>query len=44
MIVDPWGKILTRAGGQKEEIIYAWLDKRAIKEFHKILPNYKKGV
>jgi len=37
MIVDPWGKVLARASGDKEEIIYARLDKRMLKEARTIL-------
>jgi predicted amidohydrolase len=32
MIVDPWGKVLARASGDQEEIIFADLKKRVIKE------------
>jgi len=39
MIIDPWGKILARASGNKEEIIYAHLDKKYLKERRKIFPN-----
>ncbi len=38
MIIDPWGKILARASGDKEEIIYAHLDKNIIKQKRKLLP------
>ena len=37
MIVDPWGKVLARASGDKEEIIYAKLDKNFLQERRKIL-------
>ena len=37
MIVDPWGKVLARASGDREEIIFAQLDKRLIKDRRKIL-------
>ncbi len=36
MIIDPWGKILARAGGEHEEIIYAELDRRQVEEKRKI--------
>ncbi len=39
MIIDPWGKILARASGNKEEIIYAHLDQKYLKERRIILPN-----
>jgi nitrilase len=44
MIIDPWGKILARASGSKEEIIYADLDKRALKDQRAILPGRGKAV
>ncbi len=37
MIVDPWGKVLARASDDKEEIIYAQLDKTFLRERRKIL-------
>ena len=42
MIIDPWGKILARASGVKEEIIYADLDKKALKDRRAILPRQGK--
>ncbi len=39
MIIDPWGKILARASGDKEEVIYAYLDKKILKKWRKILPG-----
>jgi len=41
MIIDPWGEILTRASGDKEEIIYARLDKTQLKKRRKILPGQR---
>jgi predicted amidohydrolase len=37
MIIDPWGNILARASGEKQEIIYARLDKRFIRKRSGIL-------
>lgn len=37
LIVDPWGKILARASSDKEEIIYARLDKKILKKSRQIL-------
>lgn len=37
MIVDPWGKVLARASTDQEEIIFADLEKRFIKEKRKVL-------
>ncbi|MCK5014593.1 MAG: carbon-nitrogen hydrolase family protein [Candidatus Omnitrophica bacterium] len=37
MIIDPWGKVLARASGDQEEIIFADLDKRLIKERRRAL-------
>lgn len=42
MIVDPWGKVLARASTEKKEILFAHVSKDAIKEFQKVLPNFKK--
>ena len=39
MIIDPWGKILAKASGNKEEIIYAHLDKKYLKKRREILPG-----
>lgn len=39
MIIDPWGKILARASGNKEEIIYAHLDKKILIKRRRILPG-----
>jgi len=41
MIIDPWGKILARASGNKKEIIYAVLDRKIINNRRKILPGKK---
>ena len=37
MIVDPWGKILARASNNKEEIIYADINKEAIIKVRTVL-------
>ncbi|MCK5082767.1 MAG: carbon-nitrogen hydrolase family protein, partial [Candidatus Omnitrophica bacterium] len=37
MIVDPWGKILARASGDREEIIFAELNKSLIKDRRNVL-------
>jgi nitrilase len=37
MIVSPWGEILARASGHKEEIIYASMDKKYIRNKRKLL-------
>ena len=42
MIIDPWGKILSRASGDKEEIIYARLDRKILKDRRTILPGQGK--
>lgn len=39
MIISPWGKILARASGNKEEIIYARIDKKEILRARKRLPG-----
>ncbi|HOW35311.1 MAG TPA: carbon-nitrogen hydrolase family protein [Candidatus Omnitrophota bacterium] len=39
MAVDPWGKVIARAGGEKEEIIYADLSLEAVKRARKTLPG-----
>ena len=38
MVVDPWGRILARASGNKEEIIYADINMKDIKQAKQILP------
>lgn len=42
MIVDPWGKILATASGNKEEIIYAHLDRKILKKRRTMLPGQVK--
>jgi predicted amidohydrolase len=37
MIVDPWGMVLARASGDREEIIFADLDKRVLRDKRKII-------
>ncbi|MBF0385229.1 MAG: carbon-nitrogen hydrolase family protein [Candidatus Omnitrophica bacterium] len=44
MIVDPWGTILARASGDKEEIIYADILLARIKEAQRLLPGIRKKV
>jgi len=41
MIIDPWGKILAEASGDKEEIIYARLDKDVLAGARKLLPDFR---
>jgi len=38
LIVDPWGNILAEASGDKEEIVYAELDKAFIEKIRKNFP------
>jgi len=40
-IIDPWGKVIVEASGNKEEIIYATLNKSVIERSRKILPSFK---
>lgn len=42
MIIDPWGKILARASGSKEEIVYAALEKKTLKDRRIMLPGQGK--
>ncbi|MDY6934420.1 MAG: carbon-nitrogen hydrolase family protein [Spirochaetota bacterium] len=44
MIIDPWGKILSRGSGQREEIIYSDIDILSIKEYRKMMPTLKHKV
>jgi len=37
MIVDPWGRVLARASGGKEEIIFARINKALIKKERNVL-------
>ena len=39
MVVDPWGKVIARASGTKEEIIYAAINSSAICTARKRLPG-----
>lgn len=39
LIVDPWGRVLAEASGNKEEIVYADIHKKAIEKVKKILPS-----
>lgn len=38
MIIDPWGTVLTRASGEKEEIIYADINLEFLKKIRSIIP------
>lgn len=40
MVVDPWGKVIARAGGEKEEIVYADLGVKALKQARRILSGF----
>jgi len=42
MIIDPWGRIVARASGHREQIIFAHLDKHEIMKARKILPSLGK--
>ena len=42
MVVDPWGRILARASNNKEEIVYAEVDKKILGETRAILPMAKR--
>ena len=44
MVVDPWGKIIARASGHREEIIYASLDKKTLAQARKNLPGIAKKI
>jgi deaminated glutathione amidase len=39
MIVSPWGEVIARASGSKQEIIYADINKEAIEQARAILPG-----
>ena len=41
MIVDPWGKVLAKASPNKEEIIFADVDKKVLKAAQKLLPGIR---
>ena len=42
MIINPWGEVLAKASGQKEEIIYANLDKKVLQQKRRILPSLRR--
>ncbi len=44
MIVSPWGEILARASGTREEIIFANLNMQKIKEGRRALPSIGRAV
>ncbi len=37
MIVDPWGRALAEASGDGEEVVYAWIDKKILKEKRRMM-------
>ncbi len=39
MAIDPWGRVLARAGGNREEVLYATLHKKALVESRQKLPG-----
>jgi predicted amidohydrolase len=41
MIIDPWGRVLSSAGGTGEAIVLAEIDVRAVKAAHDRIPNLK---
>lgn len=41
MVVDPWGKILARASGDKEEVLFADISMKTVERVKKILPSLK---
>ncbi len=43
MIVDPWGKVLTSAGGTGEAVLVADIDVAAVKAAREKIPNLKNG-
>lgn len=43
MIIDPWGRVLTSAGGTGEAVILAEIDLAAVKAAHDKIPNLKNG-
>ena len=43
MIIDPWGRVLTSAGGTGEAVILAEIDPAAVKAAHDKIPNLKNG-
>jgi deaminated glutathione amidase len=38
-IIDPWGRVLVKASGNRTQIIYAELDKNEILRYYRILPS-----
>lgn len=43
MVIDPWGRVLTSAGGTGEAVILAEIDPAAVKAAHDKIPNLKNG-
>lgn len=44
MVVGPWGEVLVRGSGHKEEILFAEVSLPDIKKSQKILPGFRKTV
>ena len=39
MIISPWGEILARASGNKQEIIYAQIHQKTVRQAQEVLPK-----
>lgn len=44
MVVDPWGKVIARADGQREQIITAVIDKNRIEQARRKLPSIGRAL
>lgn len=44
MVIGPWGEVLVRGSGNKEEILFANVSLQDIKKSQKILPGFRKTV
>jgi len=42
LIVDPWGRVIARALGNKDQIVYANIDKKVIRQARLMLPGIAK--
>ena len=42
LIVSPWGEILARASADREEVIYADVQRSALQEARAVLPGFAK--
>ncbi len=42
LAVDPWGNVLAEGSAGKEEIIFASMDRKVVKQFRQKLPNFIK--